>query len=333
MKPEGHIPRHGQSSLLLDGIPQIEVAVGQFPRRLAVHPDIVAPPLGAGRPKGVETSSVEAHIQLGIRPGRPHPITLEDPAVVKLNGRAARLDPSHVRSGGERGQRAQGGIRESGLTRPIHQSEPSRRIANIRGWAQPRPKHGAHPGPLGPGPPNRLLDPLRLHLLLIGAPRRRMAFPVPGQRIPAEGHRPHRLLGVPVADHRLTSQEGAREVQHTGIDPPVVRAGPETVGLECQHIEVRPRPPLVHPLEEEDLIHVDGAILHIRRQAGGEDQGLRVLRADSGARTDQHAGIALRIHESLPPMGIDVGLIPDLIGGDPAPVASGHRPGEAAEVL
>ncbi len=188
----------------------------------------------------------------------------------------------------------------------------------------------AHPGPLG------LNTLVGLHgvagLLLLAHPAVGGGHPL-GHGAPVHLRDPDGLGLVAVLDHDVADVEDAGEVDHLGPHPPVPRPRPEAIALHREDVEVIPRPGVVHPLQEDEIVQIPRPQLDGGGQGAGDDRAVGIGLLGPGVSNFQELGVGLRVHRLLAPLGVDVGLVPDLVVFDAPPVAAYHRVDEVAEVV
>ncbi len=179
-------------------------------RRLAVNRNVKRPPKIAPPHSQVEARAVKGDDKTnianrGVRasrdvgPGGGHaPVT----GVARRGmSRAIATRPSH---GPRCGQRTDSIVHRAGPTTLIQQREANEGIVGWNVGLQVREQHQAKPGPLAARPFDSSDSVSELDAFGVSAPGRGTALPALRQCVPAKGHRPERLVGLPVGHHHPT---------------------------------------------------------------------------------------------------------------------------------
>jgi len=158
-------------------------------------------------------------------------------------------------------------------------------------------------------------------------------LPIFGQGAPASIERPDRLAALSAAHHFLAQEDGARKVEHLGVDASVVSAAPKAIGLDAQDIEPLPRPATVDLVQELHVAHVASAAFEVGGHAPADNHGMGVALSDGCAGGAEQGHITGGVDGAAAPVRRDIGLIPYLVGADPLAEAPHHCANEIGIIL
>ena len=173
--------------------------------------------------------------------------------------------------------------------------------------------------------------------------------PQPFGRSPAQLSRPESLAAVAVNDHDIAGPlHGAPEnpammmvirrsaEDSVGVAPALpigIGRSIEAAGMDSDGVAVILQARLIHPLQINQVVHGPRWVLTRGGESAADDDGSRVFSLDGLIGCGQELDVAIGIQRFIAPFIVQVLLVPDLVGLDPALVALGQGRDEIGQVL
>ncbi len=191
--------------------------------------------------------------------------------------------------------------------------------------------HHTDPGPVS-------LDAFVCHGNVLGLLlRRNLSIPLVrdgiGNCVPVHLRYPDGFVGVAVLHHDIPDIFRPGKIDDPGIHPPVRRTGPKPISLHRHYVKAVSGSGVVHPLKEDEVIHVTRAKFDRAGEGSGHyyHVGIHGFRTPVGCA--QKPGVRLGINRLIAPLGVNVRLIPYLIVTHFSLVPGNDSSHEIAEIV